>query len=179
MEPQPFTVTFQSSQAQHVEHRRDSLVLSHRLPRLFSFDQPHLVKLQLVAGLEKEPPLLVYASFAEPQPFNGEYRPLLGSTRADSNSFIPLAGNFLSGTVTLTLESLNGATVNVFPSTAPGSNFTLGVYVVPASWLRPMRPAYGGLLKPAASSASSSSSDSDSVSPILSLLRGSGSGGRH
>lgn len=134
--PLPFTVVFQSREAEHVEVVGDRVVLSVRLPRLYAFAQTHVARLALVSSgqtlattASAEEPFFVFASFAEPQPFNAEFRPLLGTSQTASNSWVPLAGNLISSIVTLTLQTLSGAH---FARSLP-SGLTLIVCVAPVA----------------------------------------------
>ena len=146
------------------------MVLGFRLPRIFAFAQPQLVKLVLAhtataAGSPRQP-FLVFASFVEPQPFNTEFRPYLGSSHTDSNTWVQLAGNLLSSSVRITLQTLSGtAFTRTFPT---GLTLTIAVGPAATSYLRPIsRPlhqlaAVRHISSTTTTSSSSGSSGSDS-----------------
>ena len=154
-------------EAEHLEITGDKAVLGFRLPRLYAFSQPQLVKLVLchtgtTAGAASRP-FFVFADFVEPQPFNDEFRPLLGTSQTSSNAWVQLSGNLLSTVVSLTLQTLTG---DDFARTLPrGLTFSVAVGPAPSNYLRPFsRPLHRLADRLGAfpsSSESSSGSESD------------------
>ena len=168
---QPFTVTLLAREAEHLEIEEDRAVLGFRLPRLFAFAHPQLVKLVLVhtgtQGGIPSTPFFVFADFVEPQPFDDEFRPYLGSSQTSSNTWVPLSGNLLSSGVTLTLQTLSGDPFN--KSLPRGLSLTIAVGPAATSYLRPFaRPLHSLASRlgfASSTSSGSSSSESDLTLP--------------
>lgn len=123
---EPFVVTIQSSHC-HTSLVQGSIVLDFRLPRSLHFEAPHFARLLHVSGLRQ--PVFVHSSFTKPQPFNHWEQRLFGISSSPNNQFVPITGNSIPATNSLTLFNVSG---ELFGPTL--SDITIVFQVAPAAW---------------------------------------------
>lgn len=126
---EPFVVTIQSRLCRTSVYHGD-LLIHFRLAAKAFFAAQHYVRLVHCEGLDEA--AIVHSSFTQPQPCSGLACRSLGLAHSKSNQFLPLSGNYIPSTSTLTLSKVSGE-----PFTeVPAQGLTLILHVVPAHWAR-------------------------------------------
>lgn len=124
----PALLVLQTSNALDYQlHGDGSVTFSFALPDFFDATKPHALKLLFLTGAKQT--LLCSSNLVAPQALDGELRPLLGTSNADSNVYIPVRTNLVAAVGELNIRPLDGEKLSKL------ENLVMALHLVPTNEL--------------------------------------------